>query len=253
MPGNISLSMEEIGEKYYRKRLKIKKQYNIGLTPFYNEFHNVSSDIDGVIEIRELHREMDSSIMELYGWSDIDLRHDFYELDNLPENDRVRYTIHPDARKKVLKRLLLLNHERFEEEVLQGLHKKKDVVAYFEQKNQEIPERTIFSNGKKSTKKAPKKKEKALSTSTRTQQQLFEEPDLFNSPDMVSENCKVSVQKEDGKEFKYHVFSKAVKGDFTEEHKQISNSSKLAEVMLGRRVNDIFVFGGAKYKILEVK
>jgi len=36
---------------------------------------------------------------------------DFYEVDYLPENDRVRYTISPDARKEVLKRLLKLNHE----------------------------------------------------------------------------------------------------------------------------------------------
>lgn len=27
------------------------------------------------------------------------------------ENDRVRYTIHPEARKEILKRLLLLNHK----------------------------------------------------------------------------------------------------------------------------------------------
>lgn len=43
----------------------------------------------------------------------------------LPEHDRVRYTIHPDARKEVLKRLLLLNHERYDEEVKLGLHDKK--------------------------------------------------------------------------------------------------------------------------------
>lgn len=48
-----------------------------------------------------------------------------YEVDYLPENDRTRYTIHPDARKEILKRLLLLNHERYEEEVKQGLHGKK--------------------------------------------------------------------------------------------------------------------------------
>ena len=34
----------------------------------------------------------------------------------LPENDRVRYTISPAARKEVLRRLLALNHARAEEE-----------------------------------------------------------------------------------------------------------------------------------------
>lgn len=44
------------------------------------------------------------------------LRHDFYEVDYLPEDNRVRFTIHPDARREVLKRLLGLNHKIHEEE-----------------------------------------------------------------------------------------------------------------------------------------
>ena len=38
----------------------------------------------------------------------------------LPENDRVRYTVSPDARKEVLKRLLKLNHKILEQEVKAG-------------------------------------------------------------------------------------------------------------------------------------
>jgi len=52
------------------------------------------------------------------------LAHDFYEVDYLPENDRVRYTISPDAGKEVLKRLLKLNHEIHEQEVKASLHVK---------------------------------------------------------------------------------------------------------------------------------
>jgi hypothetical protein len=40
--------------------------------------------------------------LKAYGCEVIDLAHDFYEVDCLPENDRVRYTILPDARKEVL-------------------------------------------------------------------------------------------------------------------------------------------------------
>lgn len=54
--------------------------------------------------------------MNAYGWSDISLKHDFYEVDYLPENDRVRFTIHPNARKEILRRLLLLNHEQYSKE-----------------------------------------------------------------------------------------------------------------------------------------
>jgi hypothetical protein len=75
---------------------------------------------------------LDEAVLEAYGWHQddpkwgkaIELRHDFYEVDYLPENDRVRYTIHPEARKEVLKRLLQLNHELYAEEVEKGLHSK---------------------------------------------------------------------------------------------------------------------------------
>ncbi len=45
-------------------------------------------------------------------------------MDYLPENDRVRYTISPEARREVLKRLLKLNHEIHEHEAKASLHAK---------------------------------------------------------------------------------------------------------------------------------
>lgn len=88
---------------------------------------------DGNLKLRDLHRQMDEAVLAVYGWPEasekwgpvIDLRHYFYEVDCLTENDRTRYTIYPDVRKKILKRLLFLNHERYEEELKQGLHNKK--------------------------------------------------------------------------------------------------------------------------------
>ncbi len=55
----------------------------------------------------------------------IALRHDFYEVEYLPENDRVRYSIHPEARKEILKRLLELNYKIYAGEVEAGLWGKK--------------------------------------------------------------------------------------------------------------------------------
>ncbi len=73
-----------------------------------------------VIKIHEfhmLHVQIAYAVLDAYGWDEegtdgpaIDLRHDFYEVDYLPENDRIRFIIHPDARREVLKRLLLLKH-----------------------------------------------------------------------------------------------------------------------------------------------
>ena len=68
---------------------------------------------------------MDNAVLAAYGWTDLNLAHDFYEVDYLPENDRIRFTISPAARREVLKRLLKLNHEIHEQEVKAGLWDKK--------------------------------------------------------------------------------------------------------------------------------
>lgn len=78
-----------------------------------------------ILKLRELQIVLDQAVLEAYSWSDIQLRHDFYEVDYLPENDRIRFTIHPDARREVLKRLLELNHQIHDEEVKAGLREKK--------------------------------------------------------------------------------------------------------------------------------
>lgn len=85
--------------------------------------------IKGIEKLRQLHVEMDNAVLEAYGWQDIELKHDFYEVDYLPENDRVRFTIHPDARREILKRLLELNHKIHEEEVKAGMWEKKKVKS----------------------------------------------------------------------------------------------------------------------------
>ncbi len=109
----------------------IEKQLGKEVWYLWNHLHktenacSIDEALAGIIELRKLHVEMDYAVLEAYGWQDIDLRHDFYEVDYLPENDRVRFTIHPDARKEVLKRLLELNHKIHEEEVKAGLWDKK--------------------------------------------------------------------------------------------------------------------------------
>jgi hypothetical protein len=81
--------------------------------------------VAGIQKLRSLHTEMDNSVLEAYGWTDIALRHDFHEVDYLPENDRTRFTLHPEARREVLKRLLELNHKIHAQEVADGLWEKK--------------------------------------------------------------------------------------------------------------------------------
>ena len=66
----------------------------------------------GLVELRRFHVELDLAVRDAYGWKDLDLEHGFHEVETLPENDRVRYTISPAARREVLKRLLVENHAR---------------------------------------------------------------------------------------------------------------------------------------------
>ncbi len=81
--------------------------------------------VKGICKLRRLHQEMDEMVLKAYGWEDLDLAHDFYEVDYLPENDRIRYTITPAARKEVLKRLLKLNHAIHDRELKAGLSSKR--------------------------------------------------------------------------------------------------------------------------------
>ncbi len=133
-------ALTAIGERYHEHRKSLMLSLWLGLTDIYNLFHtgDLSADMvqeasgkpaevahagyEGVLELRRLHRELDLAVLSAYGWAHgsdaIDLGHDFYEVETLAENDRVRYTISPSARKEVLKRLLALNHARAKAEAV---------------------------------------------------------------------------------------------------------------------------------------
>jgi hypothetical protein len=98
-------------KKYGREAVLLKKHLNnTSETCKYNEV------VNGILKLRELHIQMDIFALEAYGWNDIKMRHDFYDVEYLSENDRIRFTINPEARKEILKRLLLLNHEQHNQE-----------------------------------------------------------------------------------------------------------------------------------------
>jgi hypothetical protein len=75
---------------------------------------------NGRTTLRELNREMDEAVAKAYGWKDLQLEHGFHET-----KQGLRYTISEAARREVLDRLLLLNHQRHEEEVKAGLFEQK--------------------------------------------------------------------------------------------------------------------------------
>lgn len=113
-------STQVVGTEYHQHRLSILTNSQVGLTTAYNRFHNpdeIGEDIQG---LRDLHARMDNAVAIAYGWDDLKLGHDFHET-----KQGLRFTISESARREVLARLLKLNHERYAEEVAQGLHDKK--------------------------------------------------------------------------------------------------------------------------------
>jgi hypothetical protein len=123
-------TLADIGERYHEHRRALMRQLWLGLTDIYNLFHirdltpaqvakvskksleEAEAGYQSILELRRLHRELDAAVRNAYGWHTLDLGHDFHEVETLPENDRVRYTISPTARKEILSRLLALNHQR---------------------------------------------------------------------------------------------------------------------------------------------
>jgi hypothetical protein len=118
-PFNLS-GLNDIGERYYEHRKSIMQTRQEGLTKTYNRFHDPKETAADIQKLRELHVEMDEAVAAAYGWSDLKLQHGFHDT-----KQGLRYTISEAARREVLDRLLRLNHERYAEEVRQGLHDKK--------------------------------------------------------------------------------------------------------------------------------
>ena len=140
LPDGMSASeeLEDLGERYHEYRRALMLRLWLGLTDIYNLFHDrdltpaevarmskkpaeAEAGYEGILRLRALHRELDEAVLAAYGWTgQVALGHDFYEVETLPKNDRVRYTISPAARKELLRRLLALNHERAAEEKAQA-------------------------------------------------------------------------------------------------------------------------------------
>jgi hypothetical protein len=112
--------IDNYGIRYVAMRDSIRIGKQMPLNDIYNRFHDSDKTDAEIQKLRDLHVEMDQAVAAAYGWSDLELGHDFYET-----KQGVRFTISEPARREVLQRLLKLNHERYAEEEKQGLHGKK--------------------------------------------------------------------------------------------------------------------------------
>lgn len=82
-----------------RRKLGLTKLYNLVNDPGYN-------DTD-IALLRQMHVEIDHSVMAAYGWEDVSLDHGFHTYRQMR-----RWTVSPEARVEILDRLLEENHRR---------------------------------------------------------------------------------------------------------------------------------------------
>lgn len=118
-------SLDALGASFELIRASIGESRQLGLTKVYNHLHSPSERSSDFVQLRALQVEIDHAVAKIYGWSDLELSHDFHSVPYLPENDRLRYTISEPARLEILRRLSALNRERYDAEVAKGLHKAK--------------------------------------------------------------------------------------------------------------------------------
>jgi hypothetical protein len=100
--------LEAVGCEYHACRKNIMAERNCGLTGIYNALNDRESDVQ---KLRESQIQLDQVVAAAYGWTDLELSHDFHET-----KQGTRFTISETARREVLERLLKLNHERHEVE-----------------------------------------------------------------------------------------------------------------------------------------
>lgn len=123
--------LEAIGKEYYEYRAQLMITNNQGLTTTYNRFHDPDEYDRAILKLRELHKQMDRTVLDAYNWQDIQPVCEFlldYEDEEAPDDESnkrqkkkpYRYRWTDDIRDEVLARLLALNEERYQEEVLRG-------------------------------------------------------------------------------------------------------------------------------------
>lgn len=121
-PTEVGREVQLLGKELATFRASAQVSRRQGMTKLFNDVHNPHMSDEKVLHMRNLQTRIDTAVASLFGWTDIQMEHGFHELDYLPKNDRVRFSVSEEARREILQRLAELNCERFRGEVDQGLH-----------------------------------------------------------------------------------------------------------------------------------
>jgi hypothetical protein len=105
-----------IGAEYHEHRRQTMLSHKLGLTKTYNLFNSPECRDKDIERLRTLHKEMDRAVLACYGWQDLSPGHGFHKNDR----GQTRYTVSPEARREINRRLLELNLRVAREEEAQG-------------------------------------------------------------------------------------------------------------------------------------
>jgi hypothetical protein len=103
--------LNDVGMQYHEFRNEVMRSRCEGLTQIYNRVHDSVEQSPDVTQLRALQVKMDNTVAAAYGWSDLELGHDFRAT---PFG--VRFTFAESVRRALLQRLVELNHHRKREE-----------------------------------------------------------------------------------------------------------------------------------------
>ncbi len=102
--------LDSFGKNFDNVRNSVMQTHGVGLTDLYNLINDpdLPDDFDpDVARLRQIHVELDQTVMAAYGWDDVPLDHGFHTYRKM-----TRWTVSPAARVEILDRLLAENHRR---------------------------------------------------------------------------------------------------------------------------------------------
>ncbi len=130
-------TLQDAGKGFYCFRASLMLGNNQGITTTFNRFHSPDEQDPGILQLRQLIREMDVAVLRAYGWQDLAeqakqpdfcqflLDYEEDEDDGASDSSSTRQKKKPwryrwpdDFRDEVLARLLELNEQRHKEEML---------------------------------------------------------------------------------------------------------------------------------------
>ena len=112
----------DVGERYHVSRSRFMSERNEGLTKVYNRLHNPLETAADIVELRNLHDEVDRTVLKAYGWADVWQPASFLpERDGADDGGDLKLTWPSVTRELILARLLELNGQRGEDEARRGI------------------------------------------------------------------------------------------------------------------------------------